>query len=599
MPATLEQPALPKLTNEEIARYSRHLILPEVGMEGQQKLKAAKVLCVGTGGLGAPMALYLAAAGIGTIGLRRLRRRGRIQPAAPDHPHAVHRRQAQSRLGARSCSRASTRTRTIVKHNTMLTSANALEIFKDYDIIADGTDNFQTRYLVNDACVLTGKPNVYGSIFRFEGQASVFATEEGPCYRCLYPEPPPPGLVPSCAEGGVLGILPGLVGVIQATEVIKLILGIGEPLVGRLLLVDALGMGFRTMKLRKNPECPMCGTHEIKELIDYDQFCGIPKPTENGPLEVSAHGAVAELPVVDGIPQMTVEQLKARIDNNTAPFILDVREPHEYQIVDIGAPLIPVGDLPNQLHRLTFPKTTEIVVHCKSGARSPTRRPLPQGTGLHQRLEPLRRHPGLGRSHRQVAPQVLSLSKANNGPRREGRCLFAVAPPSFLTCYNKFMHPDPTQDEANIRAARAHSNRSIARRNLLGVGDSLAEDFVAVIGDGSFVSSRAEVPQALQAGLRRSQDVPQLRARYGHGAGLRKQTARRRTRPLDRERRPRQRRLHRHLHGHVGAQQRRLEDPFRALRHARRPLSRPACLSASPYPCHPPPKSADRAAARA
>jgi adenylyltransferase/sulfurtransferase len=258
----------------------------------------------------------------------------------------------------------------IIKHNTMLTSANALEIFRDYDIIADGTDNFQTRYLVNDACVLTGKPNAYGSIFRFEGQASVFATEEGPCYRCLYPEPPPPGLVPSCAEGGVLGILPGLVGIIQATEVIKLILGIGDPLIGRLLLVDALGMSFRTLKLRKNPDCPACGTHEIKELIDYDQFCGVPKPTEIGPLEVSSHGAVAALPEVEGIPQISVEQLKAEIDAGKKPFILDVREPHEYAIVNLGVPLIPVGQLPNRLNELPAAKDEEIVVHCKTGSRS-------------------------------------------------------------------------------------------------------------------------------------------------------------------------------------------------------------------------------------
>ena len=257
MPATLEEitTELPKLTNEEIARYSRHLILPEVGMEGQQKLKAAKVLCVGTGGLGAPLALYLAAAGRRHPRPGRLRRRGRIESAAPDHP-------LQATVGmlkvdsAEQMLKGLNKNTNVVKHNTMLTSANALEIFKDYDIIADGTDNFQTRYLVNDACVLTGKPNAYGSIFRFEGQASVFATEEGPCYRCLYPEPPPPGLVPSCAEGGVLGILPGLVGIIQATEVIKLILGIGDPLTGRLLLVDALGMNFRTLKLRKNPELP-------------------------------------------------------------------------------------------------------------------------------------------------------------------------------------------------------------------------------------------------------------------------------------------------------------------------------------------------------
>jgi adenylyltransferase/sulfurtransferase len=369
MPATLDQPTLPKLTNEEIARYSRHLILPEVGMEGQQKLKAAKVLCVGTGGLGAPMALYLAAAGVGTIGLLDFD----VVDESNLQRQIIHTQATVGKLKVDSAEimlNGLNKNTTIVKHNTMLTSANALEIFKDYDVIADGTDNFQTRYLVNDACVLTGKPNVYGSIFRFEGQASVFATEEGPCYRCLYPEPPPPGLVPSCAEGGVLGILPGLVGVIQATEVIKLILGIGEPLIGRLLLVDALGMGFRTMKLRKNPECPMCGTHEIKELIDYDQFCGIPKPMESGPLEVSSYGGVADLPVVDGIPQMTVEQLKQRIDAGTAPFVLDVREPHEYAIVDIGAPLIPVGELTQNFHRLTFPKTTEIVVHCKSGARS-------------------------------------------------------------------------------------------------------------------------------------------------------------------------------------------------------------------------------------
>jgi adenylyltransferase/sulfurtransferase len=370
MPATLETTALPKLTNEEIARYSRHLILPEVGMEGQQKLKAAKVLCVGTGGLGAPLALYLAAAGVGTIGLVDFD----VVDESNLQRQIIHSQSTVGKLKVDSAElmlKGLNKNVNVVKHNTMLTSANALEIFKDYDVIADGTDNFQTRYLVNDACVLTGKPNAYGSIFRFEGQASVFATEEGPCYRCLYPEPPPPGLVPSCAEGGVLGILPGLVGVIQATEVIKLIVGIGEPLIGRLLLVDALGMNFRTLKLRKNPNCPACGTHEIKELIDYDQFCGIAKPTETGPLEVSAHGKVdATAKVVDGIPQMTVEELKARRDAGTEPFVLDVREPHEYAICDIGAPLIPVGELGNNLHRLAFPKNTEIVVHCKSGARS-------------------------------------------------------------------------------------------------------------------------------------------------------------------------------------------------------------------------------------
>jgi sulfur-carrier protein adenylyltransferase/sulfurtransferase len=373
MNATLEAPEtateLPKLSNEEIARYSRHLILPEVGMEGQQKLKAAKVLCVGTGGLGAPMALYLAAAGVGTIGLVDFD----VVDESNLQRQIIHSQATVGMLKVDSAEvmlKGLNKNTNIVKHNTMLTSANALEIFKEYDVIADGTDNFQTRYLVNDACVLTGKPNAYGSIFRFEGQASVFATEEGPCYRCLYPEPPPPGLVPSCAEGGVLGILPGLVGVIQATEVIKLILGIGEPLIGRLLLVDALGMGFRTLKLRKNPDCPACGTREIKELIDYDQFCGIPKPTETGPLEVSSFSAVANLPEVEGIPQISVEQYKARLDAGDKPFLLDVREPHEYAIVDIGAPLIPVGQLASRIGELTIPKDTEIVVHCKSGARS-------------------------------------------------------------------------------------------------------------------------------------------------------------------------------------------------------------------------------------
>jgi rhodanese-related sulfurtransferase len=253
----------------------------------------------------------------------------------------------------------------------MLTSANALEIFKDYDVIADGTDNFQTRYLVNDACVLLDKPNAYGSIFRFEGQASVFATKEGPCYRCLYPEPPPPGLVPSCAEGGVLGILPGLVGVIQATEVIKLILGIGDTLVGRLLLVDALTMQFRTLKLRKNPDCPACGTHPpVTALIDYDQFCGIEKPAAVGPLEVARDKAVGDAPVVDGIPQITVEELKRRLDAKENFFILDVREPHEYPIANLGAPLIPVGDLEKRIGELAAQKDSEIVIHCRSGARS-------------------------------------------------------------------------------------------------------------------------------------------------------------------------------------------------------------------------------------
>ena len=362
---------LPKLTNEEISRYSRHLILPEVGMEGQQKLKAAKVLCVGTGGLGAPLALYLAAAGVGTIGLVDFD----VVDESNLQRQIIHSQATVGKLkvdSAEAMLNGLNKNVQIVKHNTMLTSANAMEILKDYDVIADGTDNFQTRYLVNDACVLLGKPNAYGSIFRFEGQASVFGLPEGPCYRCLYPEPPPPGLVPSCAEGGVLGILPGLVGVIQATETIKLILGIGEPLIGRLLLVDALGMTFRTLKLRKNPECPVCGTHPtVTELIDYDQFCGIAPPATTGPLEVSSHGKVdMDANVVEGIPQMSVERLKQRQDAGDRPFVLDVREPHEYAIVNLGAPLIPVGQIGARMGEIPVGKDQEIVLHCKSGGRS-------------------------------------------------------------------------------------------------------------------------------------------------------------------------------------------------------------------------------------
>ena len=361
--------ALPKLTNEEVARYSRHLILPEVGYEGQQKLKAAKVLCVGTGGLGAPLSLYLAAAGVGTLGLVDFD----TVDASNLQRQVIHSTKTVGMLKVDSAElmlKGLNPNLNVVKYNTMLTSANALEIFKDFDIIADGTDNFQTRYLVNDACVLTGKPNAYGSIFRFEGQASVFATETGPCYRCLYPEPPPPGLVPSCAEGGVLGILPGLVGIIQATEVIKFILGIGESLAGRLLLVDALGMNFRQLKLRKNPECPMCGTHEIKELIDYDQFCGIEKPKDaTGPLEVARDKNVSGA-IVDGIPQISVQELKRKQDEHENFFLLDVREPHEVPIASLGAPLIPVGSLEARIGEIPVAKDAEIVIHCRSGARS-------------------------------------------------------------------------------------------------------------------------------------------------------------------------------------------------------------------------------------
>jgi adenylyltransferase/sulfurtransferase len=365
-----EPATFPRLTNEEVARYSRHLILPEVGYEGQQKLKAAKVLCVGTGGLGAPLALYLAAAGVGTLGLVDFD----TVDASNLQRQVIHSTATVGKLKVDSAEimlKGLNPNLNVIKFNTMLTSANAMEIFKDFDVIADGTDNFQTRYLVNDACVLSGhKPNAYGSIFRFEGQASVFATEDGPCYRCLYPEPPPPGLVPSCAEGGVLGILPGLVGIIQATEVIKLILGIGDSLVGRLLLVDALGMNFRTLKLRKNPDCPVCGTHPtVTALIDYDQFCGIPKPAAVGPLEVAKDKNVTGS-VVDGIPQITVQQLKAKQDAHENFFLLDVREPHEVPIASLGAPLIPVGSLEARIAEIPVPKDAEIVVHCRSGARS-------------------------------------------------------------------------------------------------------------------------------------------------------------------------------------------------------------------------------------
>lgn len=374
---------LPKLSKEEIARYSRHLILPEVGMEGQQKLKAARVLCVGTGGLGAPLALYLAAAGVGTIGLVDFD----VVDESNLQRQIIHSQATVGKLKVDSAEQmlhGLNKNVTIVKHNTMLTSANAMEIFRDYDVIADGTDNFQTRYLVNDACVLLGKPNAYGSIFRFEGQASVFGLPEGPCYRCLYPEPPPPGLVPSCAEGGVLGILPGLVGVIQATETIKLILGIGEPLVGRLLLVDALGMTFRTLKLRKNPECPVCGPNPtVTELIDYDQFCGVPKPTEAGPLEVAKDKAVGEGQVVDGVPQISVETLKRKLDAGEPVFVLDVREPHEYPIANLGAPLIPVGQIEQRMGELADQKDAEIVVHCRSGARSQKAAVALKNAGFH------------------------------------------------------------------------------------------------------------------------------------------------------------------------------------------------------------------------
>ena len=350
--AHTEAPAV-ALSKDEVLRYSRHLIMPEVSMEGQLKLKAARVLCIGAGGLGSPLAMYLAAAGVGTLGIvdfdvvdfTNLQRQ--IIHSTED----VGRKKLDS---AEETLRGINPFVNVEKFETRLSSANALEIFRQFDVVADGTDNFPTRYLVNDACVLTGKPNVYGSIFRFEGQASVFATKEGPCYRCLYPEPPPPGLVPSCAEGGVLGILPGLVGVIQATEAIKLILGNGEPLIGRLLLVDALAMKFRELKLRKDPQCPACGAHPtVTKLIDYDQFCGI---------------RGEEKPVSTGVPEIQPRELKQRLDKGEDIFILDVREPNEYQISNLGGHLIPLGDLPKRVHELD--SSRQIVAHCRMGGRS-------------------------------------------------------------------------------------------------------------------------------------------------------------------------------------------------------------------------------------
>lgn len=340
-----------QLTPEEIRRYSRHLILPEVGVDGQLKLKNAKVLLVGTGGLGSPMALYLAAAGVGTLGLVDFDvvDESNLQRQVIHGTRDVGRKKIDS---AEETLRDINPNVQIIRHEVALTSENALAIIAEYDIVADGTDNFPTRYLVNDACVLLNKPNVYGSIFRFEGQSSVFATEDGPCYRCLYPEPPPPGLVPSCAEGGVLGILPGVVGLIQATEVVKIILGKGETLKGRLVLYDALNMKFRELKLRRNPECSgKCSV--INGLIDYQQFCGIPAhPPE---------------PVVD-TSEIEPAEVKAKRDRGETFTLLDVREPHEYQIANIGATLIPLGDVPKRLSELG--KNDEIVVHCKSGVRS-------------------------------------------------------------------------------------------------------------------------------------------------------------------------------------------------------------------------------------
>jgi adenylyltransferase/sulfurtransferase len=344
------------LTQPEFARYSRHVIMPEVGLDGQRKLKAARVLVIGTGGLGSPLALYLAAAGVGTLGLVDFD----VVDVSNLQRQIIH---GTADVGRSKCQSAASRLRDVnpeVKLDIWegrFTSKNALDIVRRYDVVVDGTDNFPTRYLVNDACVLLNKPNVYGSIFRFDGQATVFDPRVGPCYRCLYPEPPPPGEVPSCAEGGVLGILPGVIGCIQATETIKLILGVGEPLIGRLLHYDALNMTFKTFKIRRDPKWPVGAPHPtIKTLIDYEEFCGVRGgPT---PAQPAASGGA-----------ITPEQLKKRIDAGENLFVLDVRNPNEFAICRIpGTVLVPLPELPTRLAEV--PKDREVIVHCKSGMRS-------------------------------------------------------------------------------------------------------------------------------------------------------------------------------------------------------------------------------------
>ena len=354
-----------ELSPEELQRYSRHLTLPEFGREGQEKLKNSSVLLVGAGGLGSPAATYLAAAGVGRIGLVDFD----TVEASNLQRQILY---GSSDVGRPKLEAASERLHDlnphvdVERHEVRLTSDNALDIIDDYDVVADGTDNFPTRYLVNDACVMTGTPNVYASIFRFEGQVSVFATEDGPCYRCLYEEPPPPGLVPSCAEGGVLGILPGLIGTLQATEVIKLLTGMGTPLIGRLLMVETLEMNFRTVNVPTNPDCPVCGDDpSVTELIDYEAFCGIPQSdaSENGTDDAMADD--------DRVPETTVQQLKQKRDTGDAPFVLDVREPYEAEIASLGADqLIPVDELEDRLDELGIGKDEEFIVHCRSGGRS-------------------------------------------------------------------------------------------------------------------------------------------------------------------------------------------------------------------------------------
>lgn len=365
-----------ELTHEEIQRYSRHIIMPEIGMEGQRKLKAASVLLIGTGGLGSPTALYLAAAGIGRMGLVDYD----IVDESNLQRQVIH---GLSTVGLSKLDSAEKRLRDlnqylqIDKYNVPLTSENALELFKDYDVIIDGTDNFPTRYLVNDACVKLGKPNVYGSIFRFEGQLSVFYAKEGPCYRCMFPEPPPPGLVPSCAEGGVLGILPGTIGTMQATEAIKILLGIGTPMIGRMLLYDALEMEFHTIKVRKNPNCPVCGIPaQDVTLIDYEQFCGMPAHDRSS-FTLADEDNFADIPTID------VHQLKARIERGDA-VVVDVREPHEWEIAAIeGVLFIPKGEIqaaknavlagrkrPEETVLGQIPRDKDLLVMCRSGKRS-------------------------------------------------------------------------------------------------------------------------------------------------------------------------------------------------------------------------------------